>query len=74
MTDFIREYIDYNYDSVLLPSLKDILKAYFLNNEESFNKFYKKKLPLDNLLEFIEGYIIKNNTPLEVAIIKVIET
>lgn len=74
MNDFIREYIDYNYDSILIPNLKDILKTYYLNHQESFSIFRKKKISLDMLLEKIEAYLTQNNVSLDTAILKVISS
>ena len=74
MIDYIREYIDYHYKSVLVPSLPEILKAYYYNHQDLFEEFENKHLSLDDLLMLIEEYIINNpNIPLNIAVIKVLE-
>ena len=75
MIDYIREFIDYHYTSVLVPSLSEILKSYFYNHEDRFDAFSKKHLKLDELLLKIEEYVINNiEIPLNIAIIKVIDS
>ena len=75
MIDYIREFIDYHYTSVLVPSLAEILKLYFYNHEDRFDEFRKKHLKLDGLLLKVEEYVINNiEIPLNIAIIKVIES
>ena len=74
MIDYIREFIDYHYKSILLPSLTDVLKSYFYNHEERFEIFRNKHISLDDLLIRIEEYVINNiDIPLNIAIIKAIE-
>ena len=72
MIDYIREYIDYHYKSILIPSLPEILKSYFYNHEDEFESF-KNKYTLDSFLMKLEEYVINNDIPLNQAIIKVID-
>ena len=75
MIDYIREFIDYHYTSVLIPSLAEILKSYFYNHEDRFDVFRKKRITHDELLLKVEEYVINNiEIPLNIAIIKVIDS
>ncbi len=75
MIDYIREFIDYHYTSVLIPSLVEILKSYFYNHEDRFDVFRKKRITLDELLLKVEEYVINNiEIPLNISIIKVIDS
>ena len=73
MIDYIREVIDYNYKSILVPSLSELLKAYFYNHQDKFKSFINKYKTVDDFLISLEEYIITNNIALNHAIIKVLE-